>query len=94
MAMVVDRRHTNMRLPAFCERGRCRNHCGRHCHCRWWLAAMQLGRINGGDRAGSLRWNWPSLKADVRVHKKYRRNSRSTGEAESKQSAPGVARLD
>lgn len=52
MAMIVDRRQTNMRLPAFCERRRCRNHCGRHCHCRWWLAAMQLGRINGGDVCG------------------------------------------
>lgn len=47
MAMIVDRR-VDEHASAF-ARGRCRNHCGRHCHCRWWLAARQLGRFNGGD---------------------------------------------
>lgn len=39
--------------------------------------------------AGSLGWNWSSLQTDDRVHKKYCRNSRSTGEAESKQVGSG-----
>lgn len=90
MAMIADRRADEHASASATARSRCRNHCGRHCHCRWWLAARQLGRDNGGD--GWDHWDGMVLvllKTDARLHK---RNAGAPG-TESKQSAPGVGRL-